>query len=338
MSDVGESSEGSDLSGQSIAFFKDSQELIDQTGVSELSEYSQVTPLTDRKSGYSVQRSYPVDIAYFPPRTKDNKDDVVALIHVVYNHPDEMGPSEVSGRIPITVRISPHSRYIQNHADYDFADAECPTKESIELSKRTPQPISLDYIDVFYYDHQARGFVDKKGDSISGKQILDRVFADHCDTTHWIKGVGLRIRLRSRSYRITLLSFTAEFLLFLLRRFFGRTVENRDSISSFYNGYKDADFKRLSTDSVDVFGYRASRSVVVIFCGVAALVYGIKYYFSIKTPYLSAIFSQSFLSVVHAVILLWFLDVMIPILLFRLANKAIKLRAKLMRVNFYRRG
>lgn len=315
-------------------YFNNACELIDKFNVRNLNDYERITPLTDRKVGFSVQRKYPQDIRYVPPKTKKGEDDVVALIHVIYNHPVETKLETDALKIPLVVRVGTHSRYRQNHFDYDFNDEDCPTKESLEESKQTPQPISLDYIDEFFFDHTNNVFVDRAGQEISGQDILEQVFREHLETTHLIKGLKLRLKLRAHRVSVSLLTFLSTLIVSLLKKIFGRTIDDSDNLASFYWGYKTKDFKKLSTDSLDVFGYKTSRSVIIVFCFVVALANGLKYAFSLSTPYLKAVFSDNFLSIIHALLGLWFLDVVAPSMLFRILNSLIWLRRKIMFATF----
>jgi len=315
-------------------YFNNACELIDKFGVRDLNEYEHITPLTDRKVGFSVQRKYPQHIRYVPPKTKKGEDDVVALIHIIYNRPVETKLETDALKIPLVVRVGAHSRYRQNHFDYDFNDEDCPTKESLAESKQTSQPISLDYIDEFFFDHTNNAFVDRAGKAISGQDILERVFREHLDTTHLIKGLKLRLTLRAQCVSVSLLTLLSTFIVFLLKKFFGRTIDESDNLASFYWGYETKDFKKLSTDSLDVFGYKTSRSVIMVFCFVVALAYGVKYVFSLSTPYLKAVFSDNFLSIIHALLVLGFLDVVAPYMLFHVLNFLIRLRTKIMFATF----
>lgn len=69
--------------------FNNPQELIDAFGIADNSDYTDVTHLTDRKIGFSVQRKYPDDILYIPLVNGNGLPDTVSLIHVVYSHPSE---------------------------------------------------------------------------------------------------------------------------------------------------------------------------------------------------------------------------------------------------------
>ena len=80
----------------------------------------------------------------------------------------------------------------------------------------------------------------------------------------------------------------------------------------------------MSTDSINIFGYKASKSVVVIFCIMVAIIYAIIYATGLKSGYLDSVFSNFLLAPIHLIILLWFLDVVLPNVLFIVLNWLIK--------------
>ena len=120
-------------------------------------KYEKFNPLK-KDVGFSVQRSYPQNCKYSPPVNKDGVPDTYALIFVLYE------PNRLSSTnpkiIPISAKVSVLSRYISSHGDYDFKDANCPTEESIEASKKPPRPVELAADDMYAYDHEQDVFVD----------------------------------------------------------------------------------------------------------------------------------------------------------------------------------
>jgi len=139
--------------------FNSTEEFLKLFSIGNGSSYSSPTILTDRKVGFSIRRNYPKDIRYIPPKTKDGKDDTVALIHIVYTHPTESKGEFDSHRVPIMVEIGTHSLYRANHFDYDFNDPDCPTEESLHVSKSTPQPIALNFIGDFFMTMKKKCFL-----------------------------------------------------------------------------------------------------------------------------------------------------------------------------------
>lgn len=311
--------------------FNSTEEFLKLFNIGNGSSYFSPTILTDRKVGFSTRRNYPKDIRYIPPKTKEGKDDTVALIHVVYTHPSESEGKFDSHKVPILVMIGTHSLYRVNHFDYDFRDSECPTEESLHVSKSTPQPIALDFIGDFFYDHEKEMFFDRTNNYITGNQLLDRVFDEHCDTVHFYKGIKYRFQLKGRTLSISILGLLINLIPFFLKRGFGRTLDtSKTGIPFFLEGYKRTDLKKLSTENLDIFGYKASKNVIILFCILVSLAYIGWSFFGLKSRYFSGIFSHSFLAITHTILLLAFFDVLFPEILFRIMNFLIKWRARLL--------
>jgi hypothetical protein len=264
----------------------------------------------------------------------DGNDEAVALIHVIYERPDEEKQEERGSRVPLIISITNYSRYRANHFDYNFYDPNCPTKESVEKSKLTPTPVELNYEKSFYFDHKDDQFHDESGRLFTGLEILEQVYSDHCDTVHLVKGFKLRLKLTSQSFGIYILSTLVGLLKWSLSSIFGRTLDDSDSISTYFSGYARENLKKLSTDSITVFGYSTARRVIILFCLLAVTIFTSYFYSSEKNKYLKAIFSNSFLSLIFSIVIIWVLDVIVPILLFHFVNSIVKMRATLSQRTF----
>ena len=313
----------------SKTFFESAEEFRKEFDLESDQTYIEYRALNDRKVGFSLQRLYPKDIRYIPPKSKDGKPDVVALIHVVYTHPDEAKETFDSERVPLVLRITKYSRYIniKNRICYDFNNDNCPTKESVEISKSTPEPMSLEFIGDFFYDHSRTNFIDSKGNTLSGRQVLDNVFDKHCATVHWLKGLKLRFHVRFNRIRTKINEILIKFLKYLLINAFGRTLEPKDPISSVLGGYSKEDLKMTKTNIIEFRGYKASKNIIVTFC----LIYLILYFIGIKIKLIKDIFfnPNPLLVVPIVILILVFLDNVVPKFILWLINKRIKMRLKL---------
>lgn len=292
-------------------------------------KYERYTPLKDRKAAFSVQKIYPSDILYSPPTRKNGEPDVVSIIHVIYNHPSEQKNFK-SNKIPIILTVTPFSRFLANHFDYDFTNEECPTAESVERSKATPKPIGLDFMEDFFYDHDNNTIINSTGKTLNGRQVLDYVFQKHCDTVHRFKGLKLRFHLRSKNINIWVLSFFIDACESLLKIAFGRTLEPEGIVVSAFEGYSKKDLKILNTDSINVFGYKASKNVIVSFCLLVFIGYLFGFLFCVSSEFFKGMFSNGFLIATNAILLLFLMDVIFPKFVFWLLNKFIKIRTSLM--------
>ncbi len=316
-------------------YFNSTEELINAFNVRSNPVYERITPLKDCKAGFSIQRKYPEDIRYKPPKLRNGDDDTVALIHVIYEHPEENTKQQEQGsKVPLVVRIVKFSRYTATHFDYNFSDESCPTKESVEKSKLTPAPIELNYENAFYYNHADPQFYEiTTGQALTGVEILEKVYTDHCDTVR-LKGVKLRLKLRSQSYGISFLNKLVRVLTKALTSLFGRTLDDSDSISVYFSGYKRENLKKLSTESITVFGYSTARRVIILFCLLVASSFTWYFLAGGNSTYLRTVFSNSFLSLAFSILIIWILDVIVPVLLLHMINIVIKMRSTLMLKTF----
>lgn len=296
--------------------------------------YNPVT-LTDTPVGFSIKKNYPDNIRYKPAMgQKDKQPDNIAAIWVVYMPPkiDSNGTSKV----PIRLRISTMSQYRTKHWDYNFDDIEgnSPTKESLDASLATPQPIELSYENEYFYDHQRNSFVDTKNNLLQGFEVLNQVFESHCKTVHLLWGLKLRLKLAWQSKVTGLLTLLIELLKSTLKHLFGRTIETNEMMAGIYHPYKRESLKKLDEDSLDLLGYKASKHVVILFC-IFVIIFSIyRYNFESKTGYLSWLAEKEFLSTAHGLLALWGIDVLIPLLLFFIINLFVVIKRKLLFMTF----
>lgn len=297
------------------------QDLINAFGVPDANYVSPVV-LSDTRAGFSIQRDYPSDIRFKPARNCNGVADDVAVIWVTYKGEKQDGQT---GHVPIRVRVAKMSKYRTAHWDYDFSDVESPTKDSVEASQKSPQPLSVEFSSSFYYSPAAGAFHDASGKSLSGRQILDSAYEAHCNTVHPLKGLVAHGEIALHEGFHKSLTKTIEFLTWLLKYVFGRTLDETPDRSILSGGYERSSFKKLGVDSVEVAGYRASKSVVVVFACLIVLL-GCTMLPPTPDSYLSSLLASEFLVLVHALLLLIVLDELIPLLIFWAINALINLR------------
>lgn len=283
--------------------------------------------LKDVKVGFSVKIKYPENIRYKPAKKADGEADDVAIMWVVYK--DE---SVIDGKAIVTVRISNFSRYLHGRVDYDFDDENSPTEDSVRESKASPKPLGLEYPDDFHYNIEQDCFFDRKNNELTGIDILNKVIEDHCDTIHKWKGLALRSKLYSSSKFFGVLFILTDFLILSLK-IFGRTLEPSEDSFEYYYGYKTASLKKLKTNNLDVFGYKAPVVLVLMTFGI--LIAYIYYFFPFSgNGYEKFILENEILLLIHVVFVLAVMDLIIPKLLLRSINFLIQARLKLGKKKF----
>jgi len=311
-------------------YFENTADLLKQFDLASAPDFFDPVPLANRQVAFSIKRHYPNSIRYKPAFTRKGVADNVVAIWVVYDHPTESGKPIEQTRVPVRVHVTNMSMYRSKHYDYDFEDENSPTKASLEQSLATPKPIGLDYAEDFVFDHAQNTFRDKTGGKMTGIEILSLVFEDHCNTVHWLRGAKLRLKLLAHAKALGLTTAAVDLLTFILKQIFGRTLEEDDSLSTYYRGYKRAAFKKLDEDSITVVGYKTAKRIVILFCTLITMVEYYRYRSGATGGYLSHVSANNALFIIHSIVVLWILDVVVPILLFWVINGLIKLRAVVM--------
>jgi hypothetical protein len=314
--------------GRSMTFTA-SREFVEAFGLDRQTDFTEVTPFASA-IGFSVQRPYPPSSAFKPPMKRDGTPDTVALVKLVYT-PQRSDPA-TPARVPISASASVFSRYIYRHFDYNFQDSECPTEESIRDSKKSRRPIDLEAIDQFFYDHNTDTIQDSDGKTIAEIQILNELYEKHVATVDSLRGKVFHWKISAVGKASLATHPLDKFLKWSLRMFCGRTIEPpRDSFRGALEPYSLEDMKLLITESIDVFGYRASKNVIGTFCVLLLLAYIVLKFVSHVPQWLIVISNNTFLGSAACILLIGGLDHLLPACLFWLINANISTRLKFMR-------
>jgi len=320
-----------------MAYFNNTAEFLARFGDLEAEGFVDPIHLTDTKVGFSVKRHYPNDIRYRPAIGQKSKlPDNIAAIWVVYTHPEESRKDVPESKVPLRIRISNMSQYRTKHWDYEYEDVEgdSPSKDSVEASIATPKPIDLEYPEEYFFNHARNIFVDRKGKEVSGLDILNHVFSDHCKTVHLFWGLRLRAKLFTQDKLTGLLGAFTVSLLWSLKNFFGRTIESSDTMAGLFRPYKPESMKKYDADSLDLLGYKASKQVVVLFCALVISLSVWRYSYGLNNDYWSSVGGSEFLSLVHGLFFIWVLDILVSWTLFWLINGTIWLKKTLLFMKF----
>ena len=317
-----------------MTVFISTDEFVQAFGDLEAAGFYDRINLKDTKVGFSIKKHYPGDIRYKPAIGQKTKSpDSVAVIWVVYGNPNQKESQNIA---PISIRIGTMSQYRANHWDYNFDDVEgdSPSKESLEASLATPQPLELTIENEYFIDHEQNSFRDAKGRTLTGVEVLERAFATHCNTVHLLRGLALKVKLAWRSNFSGLLLLAVQFLVTLLKQGFGRTLEKDDLNAGFFSPYKHESLKKLDEDSMDLLGYKASKHVIILFCAVTVVVGIYKYKHPAVFPYISWLDGKTVLSATHGIFSIWLLDVAVPWVIFYLMNGLLLWRKRILMMKF----
>ena len=280
-------------------------------------EYGVPTRLIEKYVGFSVLRDYPKSSAFKPAFTPKGNADTVALIHVLVD-PDL--PSS-DGRTPVRVRVSKYSKYLSTNFDFDFSDECSPTEESVRLSQASIQPVDLMLTGEFAISGNPASILDKLGCRIGGKELLDRVFQRHCNSTRTLSSVQLRIRVRSVEGRLLVLVGRAS--RFLLTKLLGRQLVPDKELKFLFYGYAPEDVRKISTESVKFFDYLVPKPVAIVFCSLVSAFFLFFHFLGGSSLYLRVISQNGQLAAVHGILALALLNDLLPVLLRKTLNVAI---------------
>ena len=112
---------------------------------------------------------------------------------------------------------------------------------------------------------------------------------------------------------------------FVLTHFFGRSIESNGPFS-YLKGYKFSDVKKLSPDTIDFYGYKAAKNVIITFCGIIFLLYSVFFCCNFRPLYIVTILNNPFLTLISGILFLVLLDSLFPVLLFHLLNLLVKMK------------
>ena len=71
-------------------------------------------------------------------------------------------------------------------------------------------------------------------------------------------------------------------------------------------------------------GYQAPVGVIILFCLLLCALYLVRRVASLESQYLQAVLSVNLLAAAHGILVLWFLDVVVPHVLFWVLNRTLR--------------
>lgn len=290
----------------------------------ERADYERATVFSN-KVGFSVQRRYPESSCYKPATIADGTPDSVAIIRVVY---DSRGDTADEQIVPLLIRVHLYRRYSNDHMEYDYDDPLCPTKESIAASQQTPEPLGLAFDHDFSYNNNTGKFYNNKQAEFSGIGILDFVFKEHCATVDEPRGIKFRKKIDRYMRYARWIVIVNNFLVLILKKLFGREISPKDPFRMVWEGIKAEDISAPKKEVIDLFGYKAGKPVILLFCISVLLFYFLYRIFDLHIHSLKYLAENSLLALCVSLVFLWIIDVVIPKticifmrLLFRLRTK-----------------
>lgn len=297
-----------------------SQDVINVSGVAALPEYGEIVAFRDPVLiGFSTKRDYPADSEIARVITARGRPDLCCLIHFTVPR------LSVSGGVRRTrFRVMTFSRWIGSHPDrlpgeYDYADPDCPTAESVHLLSQLPKLTTLTDADVpvsFFYDTADGYFYNQDGVRVTGKYILDYLFVSHSRTrSGWVR---LKDRASAAGIRSIRRAFrrSQNVAVWLLEHGYDIRPTCHDRRWYFVYTHLFSDFERVCAESNShFFGFQSSKRSLRSNTFLLVLICLLAYLFLPRGGFFGAIYHSVPLTMVALVLVFLLLDLVVPALL-----------------------
>lgn len=291
----------------------------------------------EKPVGFSLLREYSGGGNFIPAQNGNGDKDDVALIKVAY-YPHE---DDESREADLITRVVKFSRYLSKHFDYNFDDPNSPTKESLDISKTSRQPVDLEDVTTFSFNPLTRQFFDKeKKENIDINKIIDDLYDLHIKTTKTFRGALFRVKFYSRENLISLLGFSIKLLEKVNLYLFGKQIkeEKRDFALGLFKPYPHKHLITVYPEKLNLFGtnFHLSKNTIVFFSFVVFLIFFIIYLFNVQITFIDFLLKDNSNNLIYIfsfmVVSIWLLDSLIPHLILVKINSLIRFRSRLIKM------
>lgn len=208
--------------------------------------------------GFSVLRDYPANTKFVTAKTVDGRPDTKVLIKIGFNS------SNIKDDIvSLYLSISKFSNYSQGRFRHDFSHPDCPTKDSIEESERSPQPIDLSYDHRFSINletGECYDLEDKKAISLVG--IVEYAYSVHIKTISGVSASILKTKMAFRDYSTKLIPLIIVLFKNINFYLFGKDIiRNTDKwLQGIFYAYEYSSLRTLYKQEVPFFSTKIEVS------------------------------------------------------------------------------
>lgn len=284
--------------------------------------------------GLSILRNYPEKGKFIPAKNRKGESDSVALIKVGYLSFDK------NGNANLFISVSKASRFLLK-GNWDFIfnkdNDESPTKESLEESKNSKQPIDLEDNSRYIFNLKSKKIFDtERKKEVTPSEVIEQIYNLHLRTLS-NSATLFRLKMYFQNKTMNIIGPFNENVKVLNLFLFGKTLRKSDDYSlGTFKPYSLKDLRTLSDEKIKVLGsdfpitYQTARTFAV----TVLILFLVNYYFDydvfgfVKLTNKSSeniLFSATFIGV-----LLIIFDVILPIALLIIINILIKIRLWLM--------
>lgn len=211
--------------------------------------------------GFSILRNYPKGGRFYPAKTKEGKDDSVGLIRLAI-FPEK---NKEKNGYPIWADVNLFSRYLRNKFDYSFEDDDCPTEESLSISKKSKKPLNIEAEGEFFYDPETEKIKDKKGREKTWNDVIDYLFNVHLRTISAIRGSWISLKIFSKQCLGKSIIFVERKMRsFFLEWYLGMTLAealNTSMMESFHQHIPQGSYRVLNDGGFSFLGLKIKISI-----------------------------------------------------------------------------
>jgi hypothetical protein len=188
--------------------------------------------------GFGIVKSYPKSKQFTPAKKLNGEDDNAILLKAfLYRLVDAQEGKYFVGTSVSKISLYQIEKDIHFQQDFDYNDPKCPTKESVTLSLKGQQPISLEEMDRFELDITTNSFYDlKKKKAVEAKDVINHIYNEHLASYTSIRGRKLKAKVWLNNTLIKITQKTGEPLIKIIPSISGRKIKN-DFHNLFYQPF-----------------------------------------------------------------------------------------------------
>lgn len=274
--------------------------------------------------GFSLVKDYP-KIKGFVPAVKENGEiDSQEMIQIGFD------PTKIKNdKVKIFLYISKISKYLikdKNRFDFDFNDPESPTRQSLELSKKSKNPVDLTDSDRYEFDTIKKYFYDTDlKENTTGDTIINTIIQEHERTVNNLM-FRLKLKLLEKSQRN---DFFIKFPKLINEFFFGKTYKTTTDfgVGSFIPYPHSYLITHSSIEQIKILGTEipiTNRTAIT----ASILLISLFFLYQDFVIFVNNISSSPIFTISFATIFLVIMEKIIPLILHHLTNLAIIFRYK----------
>ena len=287
---------------------------------------------THRFNGFSIIRDYPKNCGFIPAVNKTNKADTKVLIKIGYSEKDIK-----DNKVYLYPTVSKFSVYLEKHHLFDFNDQTGPTKESIDESKKSYQPVDLEEPQRYIFNIETEIITDlKKKVEVTLNNIADHLYEQHIGTIKGIRASSFKIRAKFKTQIWEALfngtDTTEKALISINKLLFGKSlIKEGDSFEGLFKTYNYKNLVTIYPQAVPFFSSAFQISKACIFW-IALTLLGI---WKFTGSYLKSVRQMNdTYSVAIVILLVSVFDTVLPYFILFLTNQTVKLKIFLLSSNW----